>query len=159
MAPNDTPAVAPRGTDRVRRRADQAAHAKQAVDEAAKLTPPRGEEKTRQIAENKAKELARFGESGTTRRKTLQAEHREQALAQDARPTQSPLQLAKLVPGQQVDHRTARLLAKAADKEARDEISDAARAAGRAVHTTLSGKVAGNPRSVFRRVAAHNAKA
>lgn len=149
---NNTSPVMPRGTDRVRRRADQAAHAAQAVKEAATLQPPRGEEKARRIAANKQADNARFG--GENRAKVRQAENRVAAAAQDAQFSGvTAFQRANLVPGQQVDHRTARLLAKAADREARDQITDAAKAAGKAVYQTLSDKVAGNKRSIFRRVA------
>jgi hypothetical protein len=150
--------VAPRSTERVRRRADQAAHAEQAVVEAATLTPPRGEAKKAVIAANKAAEIARFG-PGENRAKVRQAENREAAAVQDATfAGVTAFQRANLVPGQQVDHRTARLIAKAADREARDQITDAAKAAGKAVFQTLSDKVVSNKRSIFRKVAQHNAK-
>lgn len=150
--------VAPRGTDRVRRRAAQAEHAERATVEAATLQPLRGEEKVAAIAANKAADVARFG-GGENRAKVRQAENRVAAAAQDAAfAGVTAFQKANLVPGQQVDHRTARLIAKAADREARDQITDAAKAAGKAVFTTLSDKAASNKRSVFRRVAEHNSK-
>lgn len=150
--------VAPRGTDRVRRRAAQAEHAEQATVEAATLQPPRGEEKAAAIAANKAAEVARFG-GGPNRAKVRQAENREAALEQDRQFAGAPtLQQFNLVPGQQVDHRTARLIAKAADREARDQITEAAKAAGKAVYQSLSDKAASNKNSVFRKVARQAAK-
>lgn len=149
--------VMPRGTDRVRRRAAQAEHAERATVEAATLQPPRGEEKAAAIAANKAKETARFG--GENRAKVRQAENREAALEQDRQFAGAPtLQQFNLVPGQQVDHRTARLIAKAADRGARDQITEAAKAAGKAVFQTLSDKAASNKNSVFRKVARQAAK-
>jgi hypothetical protein len=150
--------VAPRGTDRVRRRAAQAEHAERATVEAATLQPPRGEEKVAAIAANKAAEVARFG-NAPNRAKVRQAENREAALEQDRQFSGAPaLQQFNLVPGQQVDHRTARLIAKAADREARDQITDAAKAAGKAVFQSLSDKAASNKNSVFRKVARQAAK-
>lgn len=150
---NNVSPAAPRGTERVRRRAEQAAHAEQAVVEAATLIPPRGEEKAAAIAANKAAEIARFS-SGENRAKVRQAENRAAAVAQDAELAKATVfQKANLIPGQQVDHRTARLLAKAADREARDQITDASKAAMKAVYQTLSDKAASNKRSVFRKVA------
>lgn len=154
---NNISPVTPRDTDRVRRRADQAAHAAQAVQEAATLQPPRGEEKARQIAANKQADNARFG--GENRAKVRQAENRVAAAAQDAQfAGVTAFHQAKLVPGQQVDHRTARLIAKAADREARDQITEAAKAAGKAVYQSLSDKAASNKNSVFRKVARQAAK-
>ncbi len=149
--------VAPRGTDREVRRSAQQRHAAQAVKEAATLTPPKGEAKAAAIKANKAKELARFGSSSRT--KVRQAENREAAAAQDRRLAGvEVLQQAKLVPGQQVDARTARLVAKAQDKEERDTIGRAARAAGIAVQDVLRGnRPLRNKRSISRRIAQHNA--
>lgn len=151
--------VAPRGTDRVRRRAAQTANAEQAQREAIELQPLKGEAKKAAIAANKSQEIARFG-PGVNRAKVRQAENRVAAAKQDEQfaGAQTAFQKLNLVPGQQVDHRTARLLAKAADKEARDQITDAAKAAGKAVFQSLSDKVASNKRSIFRKVAQHNAR-
>lgn len=150
--------VAPRGTDRVRRRAAQEAAKVTAQNEAATLIPPRGEEKKRLIAKNKADELARFGPSKSTRTKALQAENRDKALVQDRELAfVKPSPLARLEPGQQVDARTARLLAKQGDREERDNIEKAAKAAGVAVRNTLHGRPAHDRRSTARRVAQHNA--
>lgn len=158
--PTDQNQVSPRSTDRTRRRAAQAKHAEQAQVEAATLTPPRGEEKAKQIAANRAAEIARFGASGTTRRQTLQAENREAAKAQDAQfAGATVLQQAKLVPGQQVDHRTARMFAKAQDRADRDENRKAARAAGTAVLEVLDGRGdRGSKTSVHRKAARQAAK-
>lgn len=159
MTTNDTPSqVAPRGTDRVRRRAAQEAAKVQEQQEAATLIPPRGAEKQQMIEANKAKDLARFGPTKASRTKTLQAENRAKALLQDrelAAPKPSPL--ARLEPGQQVDARTARLLAKQSDRDERDNIEKAAKAAGVAVRNTLHGRPGHDRRSTARRVAQHNA--
>lgn len=129
----------PRGTDRVRRREAQAKHAEQAVVEAANLVPPKGDEKAAQIAANKAKEVARFG--GQSPAKAKQAEHRQQAQVQDAEFSGvNVIAEANLIPGQQVDARTARLFAKAHDRQERDVVTQAAKAAGVAVFDTLKGQ-------------------
>lgn len=156
--PNTPSPVAPRGTDREVRRSAQQQHAAQAVQEAATLIPPRGEEKAAQIAANKRKEVARFGTQN--RAKVKQAENREAAAEQDRKLAGViALQQAKLVPGQQVDARTARLVAKAQDREERDTITTAAQAAGIAVRDVLRGnRPLRNKRSVNRRIAAHNAR-
>jgi len=158
MVDNTAPQVSPRGTDRVRRRAAQEAHAAQAVNEAATLQPLRGEAKAAAIAANKAKEVARFGGQSPT--KARQAENRAAAVEQDRRFAGAEvLQRAKLEPGAQVDHRTARLVAKAQDREERDTIGKAARAAGIAVQDVLRGnRPLRTKRSISRRVAAHNAR-
>lgn len=150
--------VAPRGTDRVRRRAAQAAHAEQAQEEAATLVPPRGEEKAKQIAANKAKVVARFGEQSPA--KVKQAENKAQAQVEDRLYAGAPvLQASRLEPGQQVDNLTARRMAKAADRSDRDEITAAAKAAGSAVFQTLKGRASHiNRRSVHRKVAQQQAK-
>lgn len=153
----DQTQVAPRGTDRVRRREAQAQHAEQAVQEAATLIPPRGEEKVRKIAENKAAEDKR--NAGQSPTKARQAANRAEALEQDrAFAGVEVLQRAALVPGQQVDARTARLVAKASDREERDFIRDAAKAAGFAVHETLKGRPSQNTRTVHAKIAQHNAR-
>jgi hypothetical protein len=155
---NNVSPVAPRGTERVRRRADQAAHAEQAVVEAATLQPLRGEEKVAAIAANKAADVARFG-GGENRAKVRQAENRVAAAAQDAEfAGVTAFQKANLVPGQQVDHRTARLIAKAADREARDRNTEAAKAAGKAVFQTLNDRVVGGRQSIHRKIAKQAAK-
>ena len=155
---NPVSPVAPRGTDRVRRRAAQAAHAEQAKVEAATLQPLKGDEKTAAIAANKAKELARFGgESQTTGK---QAENKVQALKEDALYAGAPvLKASRLEPGQQVDNLTARRMAKAADRAERDVHILAAKAAGSAVFRTLEGRAAATGRpSVHRKIAQQAAK-
>lgn len=156
--PNTQSQVAPRGTDRVRRRAAQAAHAEQATKEAATLQPLRGDEKKAAIEANKAKEIARFGTQPQA--KVKQAENRAQAKKEDRLYAGAPvLQAAKLEPGTQVDNLTARRMAKAADRADRDEITAAAKAAGSAVFQTLKGRQSHvNRRSVYRKVAQQAAK-
>lgn len=155
--PNTQPNhLQPKGTDRVRRRAAQAAHAEQAVAEAATLVPPQGDEKAAIIAANKAKELARFG--GQSQVKVKQAENRAAALVQDAEFSGvETFAKAKLVPGEQVDHRTARLFAKAHDRDERDINRLAAKAAGVAVFGALNGKATHDQHTRARRIAQHNA--
>lgn len=151
--PNNVSPVAPRGTDRVRRRAAQAAHAEQAQVEAATLVPPRGQAKLDAIAANKAQVVARFGEQSPA--KVKQAENKAQAQKEDRLYAGAPvLQASRLEPGQQVDNLTARRMAKAADRADRDEITAAAKAAGSAVFQTLKGRQSHiNRRSVHRKVA------
>lgn len=136
-AAEPTSPVAPRGTERTRRRAQQAAAVDQALVEA-QVVPPQGDAQKVQIAENKARDIARFGGDGnTTRRKVLQAEHAKQALVQEAQLPYSAGSRPALVPGQQANLQTANRMAMAHDREERDVIYDAAKAAGVAVRDTL----------------------
>jgi hypothetical protein len=71
------PELTPRGTERVRRRAQQAEHRAQADVEAAALTSPSTPAKEAAIEANKQLTLARFGPTKKTRRETLQRENRD----------------------------------------------------------------------------------
>lgn len=148
-----------RGTDRVRRRGQQAEAKKLEVLEAADLASPSGPEKVAAIAANKAKQA----EAGTTSkeiRERRQEQHKAAAVAEIAgladRKVDAPL--AAFKPGQQVDHITARRLMKKLNGESRDENREIAQEAGRVVRDVLDGRrPAGASRA--RRAAKHLAAA
>lgn len=128
-----------RGTDRVRRRAQQAQAKHIEVLEAADLVSPSGPEKTAAIAAAKVKQVD-LGVTSKEVREKQQAVHAAQAVAEIARLGERTVQtpLAGFIPGQQVDHVTARRLMKQLNNNSRDENREAAQAAGRAVRDTLN---------------------
>lgn len=140
-ASKDATNLVTRGTDRVRRRAQQAQAKTIEVLEAADLVSPSGPEKTAAIAANQVKQV----EVGTTSkeiRERLQAAHKAAEIIEVAqlgeRTVETPL--TAFVPGQQVDHVTARRLMKQMNSQSRDENREAALEAGRAVRGVLDGK-------------------
>ena len=72
------PETSPRGTDRVRRRSDQQAHAEQAAREGASLTSPSTPEKAEAI-ERQKHQIAKFGASPGGVRKAKQRLNRVKA--------------------------------------------------------------------------------
>lgn len=159
----DTPQTSPRGTDRIRRRAAQAEHKVQASLEAAALTAPEGPEKVAAIEKNK--QIARFGAAEAAAaggiRKVRQARNRQRAEEESA--SLGAVELSaprapKLIPGQQVDLRTANLQAQADDISERDYTTEAAREAGLAVRDTLRGKPLRDRHNRSRHIARHNAE-
>jgi len=130
-----------RGTDRVRRRAQQAQAKKTEVLEAADLVSPSGPEKTAAIEANKVKQVE-VGATSKEIRERRQAVHEARAVAEIAalgeRTVATPL--AAYSPGQQVDHVTARRLMKQMNSQTRDENRQAAQEAGKAVRSVLDGK-------------------
>lgn len=158
-ARKDATNLVTRGTDRVRRRAQQAQAKKTEVLEAADLVSPSGPEKAAAIKANKVKQV----EAGTTSkeiRERRQEQHKAAAVAEIARLGDRTVDtpLAAFTPGQQVDHVTARRLMKQLNGDSRDENREAALEAGRAVRSVLDGKrPAGASRA--RRAARHLAAA
>lgn len=139
-AKNNTQLV-PRGTDRVRRRTQQAEAKVKEREEVANLTSPSGPEKDAAIAANKAKRKETFGTTNRDRRIVEQTLHKRQAEAEAARVSSAvPTILATLQPGQQVDHVTARRFMKERNTESRDENRQAAQAAAVAVRDVLNGR-------------------
>ena len=153
------PQMSPRGTERVRRRADQEAHAVQAVKEGAALTSPEGPAKQAQIKRNAEAQVARFGTTKQERTRTLQKQHAAQAETQLARLPTPPSGRPELPPaGQQVDLQTARRMAMAHDVEERDVTTEAAKAAGVAVREVLQGRAPKGPETRMRHVVEHNTR-
>ncbi len=148
-----------RGTDRVRRRAQQAAAKQGEIAEAAALVSPSGPEKDAAIKAAKVKQV----EKGTT---SKEVRERKQAANKEAEVVEVALlgslthesPLAAFKEGQQVDHVTARRLMKQMNSQSRDENRTAALEAGRAVRNVLDGRrPAGASRA--RRAAKHAAAA
>lgn len=140
-ATKDATNFVPRGTDRVRRRAQQAQAKKTEVLEAAYLVSPSGPAKTAAIAAGKVKQ-AEVGTTAKEVRERQQAVHEAQAIVEVARLGDRTVEtpLAAFTPGQQVDHVTARRLMKKLNGSSRDENREAALEAGRAVRGVLDGK-------------------
>lgn len=146
-----------RGTDRVRRRAQQAQAKTVEVNEAAGLVSPSGPAKVAAIAANKVTQT-KLGVTSKEIRERRQALHKVQEVAEVAqlgdRTHVTPL--AAFTEGQQVDHITARRLMKQLNSNSRDENREAAQEAGKAVRNVLDGKrPAGASRA--RRAAKHAA--
>lgn len=125
--------------ERTRRRAKQDAHATQALDEAINLLPPQGEEKAALIEENKARDLARFGEDKADAKRIAQTANRTAAEIEASQLQGVPIHKPVLIPGQQVSLQTANLMARQADAEEVNNINAAARASAKAVRETLIG--------------------
>lgn len=140
-ATKDATNLVPRGTDRVRRRAQQAQAKKTEVLEAADLVSPSGPAKTAAIAAGKVKQ-AEVGTTAKEVRERKQAAHKEQSVVEVARLGERTVDtpLAAFTPGQQVDHATARRLMKKLNSNSRNENREAALEAGRAVRSVLDGK-------------------
>lgn len=158
-ASKDATNLVTRGTDRVRRRGQQAEAKKREVLEAADLVSPSNPEKTAAIAANKVKQVD-LGTTAKEVRERQQAVHEAQAIVEVARLGDRTVEtpLAAFTPGQQVDHVTARRLMKKLNSHSRDENREAAQAAGKAVRSVLDGKrPAGASRA--RRAAKHLAAA
>jgi Xaa-Pro aminopeptidase len=154
-----TPETSPRGTERVRRRAAQNLHAAQAKAEGANLTSRKSPEKTAAIAKAKEAQVARFGPTAATRRQAVQTENKVKADREAATLAAAPeVNRPKLVPGEQPSLLTLRRMAKANDKEERDDIRRAATAAGIAVRDTLKGLPMRDRHSRFKRIAQHEAR-
>jgi hypothetical protein len=148
--------TSPRGTDRTRRRRAQQQHAEQAQDEVAKLASPSSEEKTAAIEANKHRTAAFGGDSGSIR-KERQARHRAKADAEAAAlPEAAPRLPPTLKPGAQVDLITANRMAQAHDAEEDDYTTEAARAAGLAVRSSLRGTPLRGRHTRSRYIAEHN---
>lgn len=148
-----------RGTDRVRRRAQQAAAKTQEVAEAAALASPSTPEKAAAIKANKIKQT-KLGTTSKEIRENRQAVHAQQAVAEAVglaeRTVETPL--AAFTPGQQVDHVTARRLMKKLNGNSRDENRAIATEIGRTARDMLDGRrPAGASRA--RRAAKHAAAA
>lgn len=145
--------------ERVRRRATQASNAKQADVEAATLVPPQGDEKKVAIAENKARDIAKFGGKGKSERaKIVQADNKAAADVQDMlSPAPAAPPTVALVPGTTPSLLDQRRFNKAHSNAERDEINDAARAAGRAVRDTLNGRSPRDRHTRQRRIEQANA--
>ena len=148
-----------RGTDRVRRRGQQAQAKTIEVLEAADLVSPSGPEKTAAIAANQVKQVA-VGTTSKEIRERLQAAHKAAEIIEvvqlGERTVETPL--TAFEPGQQVDHVTARRLMKQMNGQSRDENREAAQAAGKAVRGVLDG-VRPQGASRARRAAKHLAAA
>lgn len=154
------PQTSPRGTERVRRRNTQAAHAEVAKQEGANLTSPGGPEKEAQIKKLAEAQIARFGPTSKTRREGQQAEHRKIAVRQESNLPSAEITTPQLVAGEQVSLVTANRLARIHDREERDLTNDAARAAAVAVRDTLRGAVPQDgPEARFKHITQHNARA
>lgn len=130
----------PRGTDRVRRRAQQEQAKVLSEQELANLTSPSTPEKAAAI--EAAKPVAPPLPPQTIR-KAAQAANAAQADLEASTITHLPENtgpLAGFRPGQQVDHITARNFMKRHGKVSKDRAMVAAKAAGSAVLSTLRGK-------------------
>jgi hypothetical protein len=152
----------PRGTDRVRRRGQQAEAVRKAEEEIANLTSPGGDAKTQQIADKRAADLAENGPTKRSRKLVAQARHLAQADAESAEVSAHvPSPIAVLRPGQQVDHITARRFMKANNKSVRDHAMETAKAVAQTTLNIMRGKPAelttAKP-SRFRKVAQHAAR-
>lgn len=147
----------PRGTDRVRRLAQQEQAKVLSEQEIAKLTSPSTPEKAAAIAAAQPKPAP----APQSIRKAAQARHAAEADAEAAIVASSPMStgpLAGFRPGQQVDHITARNFQKRFGRPAREQAMTAAKAAGKAVLNVLQGREqpVGKP-SRFRKRAKHAA--
>lgn len=161
MAQNVTskgaPETSPRGTDRVRRRGAQQAHAEQAAREGSSLTSPSTPEKAEAIERAKHK-VAKFGASPGGVRKAAQRLHRAKAEAEAATVAAPAPSRPTLIPGQQVDLLAANRMARADDQSEKDYIREAANAAGLAVQSRLSGQPLRDRHNRSRHIAKHNAE-
>lgn len=153
----------PRGTDRVRRRAQQAEAKVLSEKEVAELISPSGPEKDAAIEAAQAREKAKFNDAVPTarvRRKVLQAEHKAQADAEAAtviQRTPDPELLAGFRPGQQVDHITARQIMRRHDRAARNVNMQVAQTVAKATLGVLNGRQDIPVRAKHRRAAKHEA--
>lgn len=155
-----SPQTSPRGTERTRRRADQKNNAAKAVAEGAALTSPKSPAKTAAIAKAKETQLAKFGPTAKTRRVAAQTDNKRKADTEAAALAAAPtVDRPALVPGTQPDLVTLRRMAKANDREERNEINEAAKAAAVAVRDTLKGRPSRDRYSRARRIEQHNARA
>lgn len=133
----------PRGTDRVRRRAQQEQAKVLGEQELVKLTAPKSPERDAARAEAREKAVVRQERPPQTIRKAAQAANAAKAEAESAAVASVPENtgpLAGFRPGQQVDHITARNFMKRHGRVSKDRAMTAAKAAGSAVLNTLRGK-------------------
>ncbi len=151
------PQTSPRGTDRRRRRADQAKHAEQANAEIQTLTSPQSEEKAAAVARVAERDKQVTTTPGGVR-KVRQAVNRAKAEAEPVSLPSPQTKVPRLVPGQQVDLRTANLKAQADDVSERDFAQRAAEEAGIAVRSTLRGTPLRDRHNRSRHIAEHNAR-
>jgi len=155
------PQFATRGTDRVRRREQQAAAKTVGEKELAALVVPSAAEKLAHAEQVKQQRAAQIAAAPTKRAQKKAAQAAVKVRAEQEAATVSsavPTVLATLRPGEQVDYRTARLYMKEKQRLRRDEALEAGKAAGRAVRDLLRGRAVGaNQQSRFRRLAQHAA--
>jgi len=145
-------------TDRSRRRAKQAANAAQSVKEAAKQGPTKAEKKA--AAELKAAQPKPATVDRASVRKTAQAANAERAKTESVTlAATSSLPDVVLKPGEQPTLLQLRRMNRATTKAVRNDATEAAKAAGRAVRDVLVGR--GKSRTLQRheRVAASQAAA
>lgn len=152
----------PRGTDRVRRRAQQAEAKVLSEKEVAELISPSGPEKDAAIGAAQKREKDKFGTdpNARTRRRVLQAEHKAQADAEAATVVSrepDPPTLAGFRPGQQVDHITARQIMRRHDRAARNVNMQVAQTVAKATLGVLNGRQDIPVRAKHRRAAKHEA--
>lgn len=133
----------PRGTDRVRRRQQQAAAIERAREEIATLVSPSTPEKAEKIAQLRAADRAEYGDTKRSRTVTLQGRHRTAADEETAVVSANvPRELTTLRPGEQVDHITARRFMKNRNKQVRDHAMDTAKAVAQSALEVLRGRPA-----------------
>lgn len=150
----------PKGTDRVRRRAQQAQAKVQDVAEAAGLVSPSTPEKDAVIAERAAKLAAEKAANALpgqsvkrARRVAAQEQHAKQAEQEAAQVTQRAASaLDNFKPGEQIDHLSLRRYMRQNARSTRADNRGAAQAAAHAVFDTLNGR-APVKGSKFRKIA------
>jgi hypothetical protein len=151
------PETSPRGTDRIRRRASQQAHAARAQTEVAELTSRDTPEKRAAIEAGKV-QVARFGVSPGGIRKVRQAANKAAAEVEQGLLPELRLTNPTLVPGAQVSLLHANRRAKVDDVSEQDFVREAGKAAGLAVRETLRGRPLRDKHNRSRHIALHNAK-
>lgn len=150
---NGAPQVSPRNTATQARKAKQA-QAKVQANKDALLVPPRGQEKASRIAAKAAEDLASFGPSKATRRKQAQAANAKRAEQENVELASAPVKVVgDVVPGTQPTLLQLRKLSKQTHGAIRDEATEAAKEAGKAVRDVLRGrKLRNSPHTRFKKL-------
>lgn len=146
------PAVSPRNTNTQVRKAKQA-QAKVQANKDALLVPPRGAEKEARIKAAKDTELAKFGPSKGGQRKARQDANKAKADLEAVQLAAAPEKVVEgAAPGAQPTLLQLRQLAKQTQGTIRDEATEAAKEAGKAVRDVLRGRKLRGPHARLKKL-------